>query len=135
MSEIVSREDTDLPKLPPNYIKTLIAMILSKTDREAIEKCPYSEAHFYRLKPLLKKYESWLLGEALEETANVLTLLGPKAARKLGDHIDSRNESISLDAVKETFDRLRVGEKEKDSGVTVNVANVIGDQKGKYKLD
>lgn len=113
----MEENESKLPHLSPKQIQTLIAMVTTKTDQEAISKCPYSESHYYRLKPILEKYRAWLLGRSLEQAQEILQVASPEAAITLYEGLKDRN--AKYDNAKAILDRAGIGKTPKTSGVSV----------------
>lgn len=107
----------ELPTLAPKQVQTLIAIVTSKTDTEAIAKCPYGETHFYRLKPLLIKYRDWLLGKSLQQAQEILQVASPEAAITLYEGLSDKQNKY--DNAKAILDRAGVSKNTKMTGVSV----------------
>lgn len=121
-----SNDEDKLPQLSPKQIQTLVAIMTSKTDAEAISKSPYSERHFYLLKPQLMKYKEWYLRKQLDDTVTVLRQSAPDAARNLHDKTKHRDARVSLEASKEILDRVGIGKKDNQTNIQVNVTPLLG---------
>lgn len=107
-----------LSPLSPKQVQTLLAIVTSLTDIEAIKKCPYSETQYYRLKPKLIKYRDWIMEKSLEQAQDILKIASPEAALTLYKGLkDSR---AKYDNAKAILDRSGgVPEKKKTSGVSI----------------
>lgn len=113
-----SKSEEVFPELRPNQIKTLVAMMTSKTDREAIEKSPYGERYFYKIKPVLMKYKNWYLEKQREEAVTILHKNMVNAAEELAKELEDDSSQIRNKAANDILDR---GGLSKPKGTAVKV--------------
>lgn len=133
--EIDSTEEKQLPQLSPRQTELLMLMITSKTDAEAIRKSSYSEAQFYRLKPLLMKYKQKYLATAKQEAIDALNLSAPKAVKELIDELDNRQVKVRNKSANDILGYVGVGKEGNVTNVQVNIANVIDKDTEDYRID
>ncbi len=134
-TEIVKVDKSELVPLRPKELLTLLAMLETNTDAEAIAKCPYSESQYYRLKPKLEKYKSQYLTAQVDKAAGIIKANAPKAAMELAKELNERTPQMRNKAANDILDKALPKQKSDGPNVQVNVQNVIGKQKESYKLD
>ncbi len=124
--ELTTASENELPQLSPKQVQTLMAMLSSSSDAEAIKKCPYSEAQFYRYKPLLMKYKEHYLNQSLQQSVDMLKALSPRAVYELGEELNHRDTRIKNKAANDILDRAIP--KRPDVAVQVNNYQVSEEQ-------
>ncbi|MGE5445183.1 MAG: hypothetical protein ACM3SR_11385 [Ignavibacteriales bacterium] len=125
--ELTKPDDTRLPPLSPKQAITLMAIISTTTDDEAIARCPYSRSQFYRLKPQLIKYKETYLNQSLQNSLDMLKALSPKAVGVLGDQLDlKRNEQVRNKAANDILNQA-IGKRE-----TIGASFKDGDKEFKF---
>ena len=111
-----------LPPLSAKQVQTLIAIISTNSDIEAIKVSPYKESHFYRLKPMLLKYKEQYLNNSVTQSLDMLKALSPKSVQVLGEQLDEkRNGQLRNKAANDILDRVI----SKDSGGTQVTVKVL----------
>lgn len=126
--------DGELVPLRPKELLTLLAMIETNTDAEAIAKSPYAEAQFYRLKPKLEKYKQIYLEMQVEKSMGILRANAPRAASELVKQLDDRLTHNRNKAANDILDRALPKTKD-TAGITINGDKVLvmpSDLIGKY---
>lgn len=117
-----SMQQENLPTLSPKQIQTLVAIMTTRTDAEAIEKSPYSMTYFYEIKPKLMKYKQWYLEKQLEKATTILQEATPDAAEVLAKQLKetNKNEVLKNKAANDVLDRVGLT---KNKGTAVKVDN------------
>lgn len=118
----LSNTAKNLPPLSQKHIQTLVAILTTKTDKEAIELSPYGERHFYEIKPALLKYKQWYLEKQLEKATTILQEATPDAAEVLAKQLreTNKNEILKNKAANDVLDRAGLT---KNKGTAVKVDN------------
>lgn len=117
--------EINLPPLSYKQTLTLMAMLSSNTDDEAISKCPYARSHYYRLKPQLMKYKEMYLSGFLGKSLDMLKALSPKAVQELGEELENRDVRVKNKAANDILDKV-IPKKEQQTNVQVNVRPILG---------
>ena len=117
-------DGTKMPPLSAKLAKTLMAMLSTNTDDEAIELSPYSKTQFYRVKPQLIKYKEQYSNNSVTQSLNMLKALSPKSVQVLGEQLDEkRNGQLRNKAANDILDRVIA--KDKGEGTQVNVRVLV----------
>src|SRR3989344_714459 len=84
---------------------TLIALLTSKSDTEAIEKAPVGKTQFYEYKKKLQPIKEKLSNELTLEALRLLKAKSIDAAKVLTGLLNSYNQNIKLKAAVDVLDR------------------------------
>ena len=99
-------QEASLEDLTDTERQVLTALMVSDSDREAIELSPIGERRFYQLKPKLMKAKVQIKKQLADKAWDSLIASVPKAARTLAKGLDQPSYKYQLEAAREILDRV-----------------------------
>lgn len=84
---------------------TLLAILTSKNDEEAIKRAPVSKTQFYSHKKKLEPFRQKLVDDIIGKAVEVLRANSIKAAERLTELLDSPNAKVRQQAAESVLDR------------------------------
>lgn len=98
----------------------LIAMLIAKDDKEAIDLSPVAKTQYYKYKKDLASYKELVVNEITKKALQVLQGNSIRAAEAISDMLDSHNLNIKYKAAVEVLDRT-VGQPQKQQVEKPNI--------------